>query len=116
MWARILGALLGVWLMAAPAVLGYGPPAASIDRVVGPLAVTVGIVAASAVTRAVGRLHLLLGAWLLAAPWLFHYPAAATASSVTVGALLAGLSFVRSRVEERFGGGWSSLWAQGGDE
>jgi hypothetical protein len=110
MWAQLLGALLGVWLMAAPAVLGYGAPAATVDRIAGPLAAMLGVVAASEVTRGVRRANLLVGLWLLAAPWLLGYPAAATLNSILVGLLLAALSFVRGTVKERFGGGWTSLW------
>jgi hypothetical protein len=112
MWAQLLGALLGVWLMAAPAVLGYGAPAATADRIAGPLAAMFGVVAASEVTRGVRRANLPVGLWLLAAPWVLGYPTPAMLNSIGVGLLLAVLSFVRGTVRERFGGGWTSLWRQ----
>ena len=37
MWAHILNALLGIWLMIAPAVLAYGAPARRCGRSSGPV-------------------------------------------------------------------------------
>jgi general stress protein CsbA len=109
MWARFASLALGLWLMAAPAILGYGPLASDNDRIVGPLAVSVAIIAISEVTREVRWVSIPLGLWLLAAPWLLGYGLAPTINSLVVGLLLIALAFVRGAVEERFGGGWSSL-------
>ena len=37
MWPRLVSIALGAWLMAAPALLDYGDPARTSDRIVGPL-------------------------------------------------------------------------------
>lgn len=111
--ARLLEALLGIWLMFAPAVLGYGPPAASSDRIVGPLIASIGIVAAWEVARPARHLNLLAGLWLVAAPLVLGFGAAAALDSVLVGIALVALSRWRGRVESSFGGGWSSLWPPG---
>jgi hypothetical protein len=108
-WVRALSGLLGIWLMAAPDVLGYGAPAATSDRIVGPVAASVAVVAMSAVTRGVRWLNLLPGGWLLVAPWLLGYPPAATVNSLVVGLLLIGLAFVRGPVTAWYGGGWAAL-------
>lgn len=110
MWARLLNAALGIWLMAAPAVLGYGGPAANVDRIVGPVAASFAIIAIWEATRPVRHVNLLLGAWLLLAPWVLGYPTTATVNSLVVGAALIALSRVRGKVEDRFGGGWSRVW------
>lgn len=110
MWARILNALLGVWLMAAPAVLGYGGAAAINDRIVGPLGASFAIIAIAGVTRPVRRVNAVLGFWLLVAPWLLGYPNVAAVNSMLVGIAAFGLSFVRGTVKDEFGGGWSVLW------
>lgn len=113
MWAQLLSAILGVWLMAAPAVLGYGGIAAAVDRSIGPLAAGFACVAIWGATRGVRWLNLPLGIALLVMPWGFGYPSIATANSLAAGLLLGALAFVRGTVAERFGGGWSSLFGSG---
>lgn len=111
MWVRLANTAVGLWLMAAPAVLGYGDPADTNDRIVGPLAVTFAIIAIWEVTRALRWLNLALGLWLLAAPWLLGgYPADATVNSLAAGALLALFSLVRGKMQQEYAGGWPSLW------
>lgn len=111
MWARILNTALGIWLMASPAVLGYGAPAETNDRIVGPLIATFALIAISEVTRPLRRVNTAAGAWLLLAPWILGYGSAATIiNDMVVGAVVIGASLVRGQVEERFAGGWSVLW------
>ena len=109
MWARIASALLGVWLMAAPAALGYAGPARTNDRIAGPAAATVAIIAIWEVTRPVRWANLLIGGWLAIAPVVLGYQSVAAVNSVAVGLLLAALTLVRGRLRQRFGGGWSAL-------
>lgn len=111
MWARLVNTALGLWLMAAPAVLGYGDPAQFSDRIAGPLAVTCAVVAIWEATRPVRRGNLVVGAWLLVAPWVLGYGATTpTINSLAVGVLLIAFSFVKGTVANRFDGGWSMLW------
>lgn len=116
MWARVLNAILGVWLMAAPAVLGYGDPAQAVDRILGPIAASFAVIAMGEATRPVRHMNTLIGVLLLLAPWVLGYPANVTANSMVVGALMIALSRVRGDVKERFGGGWSRLWRGYGAE
>ncbi len=109
MWARIANAALGIWLMAAPAVLGYGGAARTNDRIVGPIAAAFATIAIWEVTRSVRFVNVALGGWLLLAPWILGHAPAATVNSLVVGALLIGFALVRGTVEQRFGGGWSAL-------
>ncbi len=114
MWAHGLNALLGIWLMAAPALLAYGPPAATSDRVAGPLLATVSIVAMAQCTRAVRRAAWPIALWLVASPWVLgDYGAAATASSVAVGVAAGLLSLIRGRITREFDGGWGALLRAG---
>src|SRR4051812_44898861 len=114
MWARLIHLCLGVWLMAAPAVLGYAGAARTNDRIAGPIAAALAAVAVSEVTRPLRRANVPVGAWLLIAPWVLHYDGggsyssggAATANSLIVGTLLIALSLVRGTVKGRYGGGW----------
>lgn len=110
-WAQFVNAVLGIWLMAAPAVLGYGSPAQTNDRIIGPVVATFAVVAWWEATRPVRRFNIPLGLWMLIAPWVLGYSEASViVNSLAAGVLITGLSFVRGRVEGRYGGGWSALW------
>lgn len=116
MWAQLVSVALGLWLMASPAVLGYGDPARAADQIVGPIAASFAAIAISEVTRAVRRVNYLTGAWLLLAPWVLGYGLdgaglGATVNSLTVGLLLVGLATVHGTVTQRFGGGWAAVWS-----
>ncbi|WP_026370315.1 SPW repeat domain-containing protein [Kallotenue papyrolyticum] len=113
MWARWVNLALGIWLMAAPAVLDYGPPASINDRIVGPLVAAFATIAMWQVTRGLRWLNLLLALWLLVAPWILGYPIAReVANSLVVGTIMALASGVRGPIKHRVGGGWRALWQQ----
>lgn len=111
MWAHVLSILLGVWLTAAPSVLGYGGGARINALVVGPLAASAAAVALSEVTRPVRWVNLLLGGWLVVAPVVIEHSSGVAAHGVLVGGLLAAGALVRGRVRARYGGGWSAVWS-----
>lgn len=114
MWAHVINAALGIWLMAAPSVFGYANSAAATnDRFAGPLIATFAIVAWWETTRPVGRWNVVIGAWLVVAPFILGYAStAATINGVVCGLAVAGLSLVMGTYRpERFGGSWSALWS-----
>ena len=110
-WIQMAGVALGIWLMAASAVLGYGGAAATSDRIVGPIAASLACVAIWPVLRPLRRLNALLGAWLVAAPWLLGYAAdaAALAGGTVTGVLLAATAILPGRRIVNQGGGWSAI-------
>lgn len=111
MWARIINLVIGVWLMAAPAALGYaGTRAADHDRIVGPILASIACIAIWETTRPLRWVNLVIGGWLVLAPWVLGFPPAATWNAVLAGAVVAGLSLVRGTLRHRFDGGWSALW------
>ena len=113
MWAQVINAVLGIWLMAAPAVFGYGDPAQANDRIFGPIIATFAIVAWWEATHNIRWANIPLGAWLVLAPWVLGYDAtAAMANSMVVGGIVVGLSFVKARVTKRYGGGWRALFQE----
>jgi len=111
MWARIINTLLGVWLMAAPAVLGSTDAIRTNEWIVGPLAVSSAIIAVAEVTRPVRWVNTALGLWLVVAPWVLGADWAAFVNSTVVGLFLIGCSLVRGRLRHRMGGGWAALWS-----
>jgi hypothetical protein len=108
--AQLAAALLGVWLMAAPSLLGYPDPARLHDRIAGPLVASVAFVAAWEVARGLRRANLVAGAWLLAAPLVLGYGRLEALHSLVIGIAVIGLACLGGRVTQRFGGGWRALF------
>ena len=103
-WNLLASAAIGVWLLAAPAVLGSAPPAAHSDHLVGALVVTVALTALADVGRALRFINVLFGAWFIAAPWLLGGATTAAAwNDVLAGVALILLSLPRGPVGERYG-------------
>ena len=110
MWMHLLPALVGIWLMASPAVLDYADPARANDRIIGPIVASLAIIAIWEIGRPLRWLNVILGAWLLIVPWLLGHPPDARWNSLAAGALVLGFSLVKGKRTHPFGGGWSSLW------
>lgn len=100
----------GIWLMFAPAVLDYGDPAATSDRMAGPALAAIGFLAGFAITRGVRWLNLATGAWLVAAPFLLAFPTDATINSVLIGLAALALAPWGKPDQSRYGGGWIVLF------
>ena len=111
MLARVAAAILGAWLMAAPALLGYRGVARTHDRIVGPIVITIAITAMSGVVRQLRWVNVAIAAWLLvAAPWLLHFDGAARTNALLVGVMLGIVSLVRGPVDTEYGGGWRAIF------
>lgn len=114
MWARILNVSLGVWLMAASDVLNYAGGARTNDVIVGALVASFAVIAIWEVTRPARWANVALGAWLIAAGWVLGFEQTAAVNGSVVGVFVVTFGFVRGKVRERFGGGWSALWKKQG--
>lgn len=111
MWAQVVNFILGLWLMAAPSVLGYAGTAADSNHIVGPVIATFAMIAWWECTRSVRLWNVPLGAWLIVAPWVLAYDDnQILLNDSAVGALVIFFSFFKGKVEGVYGGGWSSLW------
>jgi hypothetical protein len=103
-WNLLLSAALGIWLMAAPALLGSHGGAAASDHLVGPLVVTFAVIAWGEISRPVRYLNILLALWIIGAPWLLGgATAGAQWNALLVGVALIGLSLPRGSVREQYG-------------
>ncbi len=112
---QLVNVVLGIWLTAASGVLGYGPPGAHSDHIVGPLVASFACIALWEATRAVRWTNVPLGFWLMTAPWLIEYPPTGAINSVATGIAIAGLSCFGGRIRQQFGGGWAALWRRSKD-
>ena len=110
MWAQILATAVGIWLMAAPSVLGYEDRARTNDLIVGPIVASFACVAIWEVTRSLRWVNVPIGIWMLIAPWLLGYKSETLIHSSIVGVVMIGLSLVRGRITHQFGGGWTAVW------
>jgi hypothetical protein len=104
-WNLVLCALIGVWLMAAPSVVGLAGTAADSTHIVGALVVTFAVVAFAEPARLVRFVNMLCGLWVLLAPWLLagSTPAWPWISAASGFALIA-LSLRRGPVDDSYGG------------
>jgi uncharacterized membrane protein len=103
-WSLLAASAEGLWLMAAPDVLGSTGAAADADRILGPLVVVVAVTSMAEVVRRFRYTNLALGALLIAAAFLLPgHVTASTISTLISGVLVIGLSFPRGPVRERYG-------------
>ena len=110
MVAQIVVTAVGLWLMFAPSVLGYGAPAADSDRFAGPLVATFAFLAVFRITRGLRWANLPVGLWLVVAPLVLTFPTDGAVNSVVCGVLTLTLSPVGRIEQHRYGGGWVTLW------
>ena len=108
-WNLFVAAMLGVWLMSTPALLGTSGWAANIDYLAGALVVTWSVIAFGEVARPVRFCNILVGLGLIAATLLVSGGTELSRwSDVVTGLTVAGLSVRRGRIESRFGG-WNRM-------
>lgn len=112
MWLRICSIILGIWLLVSPALLSASPDVAALDRIAGPVAIVVAVLALRDVTRAARVANMLIGIFLLIA-----VPAARDVTTVdyvnasVVGWLLIIFALPRGTRHTRVDGGWwAILW------
>jgi hypothetical protein len=110
MIARLAAVAAGIWLMFAPAVLGYGGVAENNDRIFGPIGAAFAFVAIWEVLRPQRWVTLPVGVWLVAAPLVLGYDdTGAIISSIGAGLVMAVSAFLGGDVTASFGGGWRSI-------
>lgn len=111
MWAQIVMAFLGIWLMVAPAIFDFPKYISDNGRIVGPLVASFSVIAIWECTRNVRLLNVPLAVWLFASPLVLHYGNdTALMNDYIVAILLIALCMVRPSRVHRFGGGWPSIW------
>lgn len=116
MWTKFINIVLGLWLMTAPAILGYGSAAGDNGHIIGPIIVTFSTISLWEATSAVQKWNYPFAIWLLLAPWVLGYNLSiAIVMDMVAGAMVFALSTVTSKKKNRYGGGWSSLWQKNPD-
>lgn len=110
MWARVVMAILGLWMMVVPDVLKFEKNIADNAHVVGPLVLSLSIISLWECTRNVRLLNGPLALWLMAAPLIFQYDNdTAFMNDYLVAITIVLLLLIRPARRHRFAGGWLSL-------
>lgn len=103
-WTLLFSTVVGVWLMAAPSVLGTSGSPADSDHLVGALVVSIAVIAMAEIGRSVRFINVLFGVWLVASPLLIAGGSViSTVSDVVAGLALIALAIPRGSVRERYG-------------
>lgn len=103
----------GVALMFVPNMLPTPDPVSDSFNTAGPSLATAGFLATFVITQAMRWLAAPVGLWLVVAPLLLAHPPVAAAISVVAGLAVLVLLLLPvwdPRSEQRYGGGWRSLW------
>jgi hypothetical protein len=97
--------IVGLWLMASPAIFGTEGALADSHYLVGAAVASVAVIALAEVVRAGRFLLVPLGLWTLVAPWLLGGASGvAIASGMLCGVALIVLSLPRGPIREHYGG------------
>ena len=110
MWAQVIAMILGLVVMIAPSVADFDTTASNNNYIIGPLVITIAMVAITDVARNLRWCNIPLGAWLILSPFIIGFDGAALWWNVLSGAAIVFLSCFRGSVKQRFGGGWRSLF------
>jgi len=110
MIAAVINIFIGLWVMLAPAMLGFGKTASDHSYVVGPLVITFAIAAIWEVNRSARYLNIPAGLWLAASAILFSFSGPAFWNSLICGIAICLLSLIKGKITGKYGGGWRSLF------
>ncbi|WP_017730885.1 vitamin K epoxide reductase family protein [Nafulsella turpanensis] len=103
-WNLCLIAIIGIWIMSSPGLLGFKGTMADNNHVAGALIVTFAVISMSEVARIVRYIFILFGIWLIAAPFIFGTEQSMVMwATIISGVLLIPLSFPRGKVEDKRG-------------
>lgn len=111
MWGAVLNTIIGLWIMSAPGIFQYSPPASVNGHIVGPVIVTFAVVSIWEATRGVRKWNYITAVWLLAAPWILGYESnLPVISNMLSGILIMVFASLGGTVDKNYGGGWRSLF------
>ncbi|OFZ53322.1 MAG: vitamin K epoxide reductase [Bdellovibrionales bacterium RIFOXYC1_FULL_54_43] len=102
-YSLLFSAVLGLWLVFAPAVFDVSRPVANFTHAAGLLAVTFSVIAMGEVIRMFRWVNIVLALALIAVPIWASSPALFTAHHLLAGILLIVLSVPKGRIFEKYG-------------
>ncbi len=103
-WNLILSFLLGIWLMASPALFKSHNVLAMSNYIAGPFVATVSVIGLAEACRSIRFVNILLGICLALIPLFAPVKDAPNlVNNILVGLLVIGLSLPKGKIKERYG-------------
>lgn len=102
-WNLSLSALLGVWIMFSPFVLGYENSMADSDHFTGALVITFSVIAMGEIVRAARFINMAIGLWIMLAPFLLGGYGMVIFNGLACGFLLIILSLRKGKIMNSYG-------------
>jgi hypothetical protein len=103
-WNLSLSALIGIWIMLSPAVIGYAGTMADNYHIIGALVVTCSVIAMGEIVRVARFLNVILGLWILFIPFLLSESSTGSLlNGVFSSVLLILISFRKGKVKDKYG-------------
>ncbi len=112
---HLIGAGIGLWLMASPAVIGFAGYARADMRLVGPIVFVLSILSVWPATRWFSRLNAFAGLWLMIGSILLQAPHLLVFSNIMVGAVLVAISIFPGNAAPQTNGGWIGILGPGSE-
>ncbi|MFN3403200.1 MAG: hypothetical protein ACK40G_03835 [Cytophagaceae bacterium] len=107
----ILVAMIGIWLMIAPAIIPHDSVMENHNRIMGPLIFSISIISISEVTRNLRWLNCILAIWIFIYPMAFKVMNVLPAINYLVaGLVILYLSVKKGKTTKTFGGGWNAIF------
>lgn len=95
---------IGIWVMAAPSVLGYSGTIADSNHLAGAIVVSFAVITMSEVVRPLRYINIPFGIWLIAAPWILGADnQQAIWNGILSGIALIILCFHKGKIEDNRG-------------
>lgn len=111
MAASIISCTAGLWLMISPAVFTMNQSTSNNNHIIGPLVITFSVISFWNINRNAIKANIVLGAWLLISLFVLNFAyALPLLSNGICGVLLILLASIKRKSQEKFGGGWRSLF------
>lgn len=111
MIAAITSCIAGLWLMISPAIFTMNESTSNNNHIIGPLVITFSVISFWSINRNAIKANIILGAWLLISLVVLNFAyALPLLSNGICGVLLILLASTKRNSEEKFGGGWRSLF------
>lgn len=109
MWAQIINACIGLFLMVSPSFFTMSKVAADNNHTVGPLVITFAVIAIWEVNRNTRFFNILTGVWLVLSPFILGFGEDGMMLNIVSGIGVISLSLVKGKIDNKYGGGWRSL-------
>ena len=103
-WNLWLSAATGLWLMAAPQILGYSGSLSHSHIITGALVSTFSVISMSEVARPLRFINILFAIWIIVSYWLFNNEnTSVLIHSIVSGLILIPFAFPKGKVESKRG-------------